>query len=257
MSIQVLHWSSAWADIVGGDGPIITDLLGRLAPALTDDDADALRRAELAGRYRESLRRGHEQAWKLADRGGLRTALACALQSADRVIDTIAPYDPSSGTNDRRHRWRPAERALSGVVAALVVRRAADPVLIERLAGPWTQVQGELPTYAELDTTVPAVNCCPHCGHPQGVRVVTEAEAARYARHLMAGQEASVRWAQEDAERARRMLAEHSRTHLSKADVREAIQVALRIPGISAKARAELHRRFGIQEPAAQSERVR
>lgn len=251
---QILHWSQAWADLVGGDGPIITDLLGRIGPALTDEQAQQVKKADFArhGTVHTSLGYAHRRAWEVADVNGLRTALACAHQSADRVIDTIAPFDRTSGTNDRWHLWSYPRRALAGVVTALVIRRNAPAELVEELLALWCDVFGPLPEYAELDTKVPAHDRCHECGQTQGVRVVTEGEAARYARHLLASHEHGLKWAQEDAARARRQLAEFTRTHLSRDSVRELVRQELEgTPGLSAKARAHLHERFGIAEPTA------
>ncbi|MHA6626918.1 hypothetical protein ACU61A_15895 [Pseudonocardia sichuanensis] len=251
MTSQVLHWSREWADLVGGDGPIITDLLGRLAPALTDEQARQIKKADFAryGTVHSSLDYANRRAWEIADRNGLRTALACARQTVDRVIDTIAPHNPASGTNDRWHLWSYPRRALDGVITALVIRRAAPADLVDEFAALWCDIHGPLPESAELDTGVPAHDRCPECGQTRGVRVVTEAEAARYARHLQAGQAHALEWAQEDAARARRQLAEFARQHMSRDAVRELVRQELNdTPGLSAKARAHLHQRFGIAD---------
>lgn len=248
MPEQILHWSKEWADLVGGDGPVITDLLGRIAPAFTDDDADRFKGATFTrhGTCRAEVDRGCKAAWDLADPNGLRTTLACAHQTADRVIDTLAPYDPSSGVNDRWHRWCYTRRALHGAVTALVVRRFAPPGLVETLSGVWCDVVGQLPDHVELDTEVPGRRCH-ECGTPSGVRVVTEAAAAEAARRAYDVNVWNAEQAKRAAERATRMLAEHGRTHLSRDDVRELVRMELAAtPGLSVKARAHLERRFAI-----------
>jgi hypothetical protein len=248
---QVLHWSQAWADLVGGDGPIITDLLGRIAPAMTDDQAAQIKKADFArhGTVHTTLEYAHRRAWAVADPNGLRPALACALQTVDRVIDCIAPFDPASGTNDRWHQWSYPRRALDGAITALVIRRAAPDDLPEELSALWCDVFEQLPVYAELDTEVPGPKCF-ECGQVNGLRVVTEAEAARYARHLEQGMRHAVDWAEEDAAKARRQLAEFTVSHMSRDAVRELVRRELAsTPNLSAKARAHLERRFGITAP--------
>jgi hypothetical protein len=247
---QVLHWSTSWAELVGADGYVISDILGRIAPALTEDQAAALRRGEhdQAGGFRNGLLNTASAAWKVAELDGLQTAFACAAQSAARVIAAIAPYDRESSTNDRWHRWQPAERALAGVVQALVVRRSADPAVVEQLARVWTAVMGPLPERVELDTAT--ANRCPTCNTPAGTRMVTEAEAVRYARHLRRGDEFNAEMLRERAAEATRRLAEFQRTHVDRDAVRDAVDAALTTAGATAKVRNAIRGVLGTRSDA-------
>lgn len=89
------------------------------------------------------------------------------------------------------------------------------------------------------------------CGRLRGVRVVTEAEAARAARHAVRGIESSIEELRAQAARARRMLAEHSRSHSSWDQVRDLLTVTLNgTKGVSPKARAYIETSFGVTLPA-------
>lgn len=219
-----LHWSRQWADVVGGDGHLITDLVGRVIPFLTTDDAEALRKAETPETRRAAD--GSNKPWEVADAHGLRAALACAHQSAGRAVDTIAPYDPLN-PHGPWIRWQPARRAAVGVCAALVLRRVADPELVNVLSRVWCSARGPLPEWIDTDTEPPDTV----------VRVVSEAEAARMVRHARAGLEFSTRQAREDAAAARTALTGHMARNVSKDAIRDLIVEALDEAGIAGKAR--------------------
>lgn len=224
----VLHWSDAWAEVVGADGPTITDLLGRVIPTLTTEQRDDLRRMRPA--------RGHDSAWAVADANGLRTALACALQSGDRALRTHITGPVGSGDWSL---WTGIVDAIHGVLTALVVRRHHAPAV--QLADAWEQAMGDLPTIADLVEAERGPEYCLECNRPAGARYVTEAEAARYARHLHGMNVDGAKIAMQEASEARRNLARRLQDYIRPAELQEALDACLDWPGVTVPLKVRRH----------------
>lgn len=236
-----LRWSATWSDIVGADGPVITDFLGRSVPCLTDTDRDRLREA-WRDQYpvASAVTPKDHDIWLTADRNSLRGALACALQSLDRALRTHI-YGPAG--SDNWHVWMGIDRALRGVVHALVLRRA-DPT-VNVLAGPWEEVMGPLPGIDDMTVADPGYQPCPDCGRPRGARYVTEAEAARYARALLSMTESSVQAQRAQNEETRQRMRDWRNHYLSISEVRSVIQ-QIRPVKIRESVTKELEKQFLI-----------
>jgi len=222
----VLHWSSAWAEVVGADGPTITDLLGRVIPTLTAEQRGDLRRMQQSeGR----TVRGLDAAWAVADANGLRTALACALQSGDRALRThiTGPVGPD------------IDDVIHCVLAALVVRRHHAPAV--QLVGAWEQVMGDLPAIDDLVEAERGPEYCLACNRPAGARYVTEAEAARYARHLHGMNVDGAEIAMREASEARRNLARRLQDYIRPAELQEALDACLDWPGVTVPLKVRRH----------------
>jgi hypothetical protein len=243
-----LRWSATWADVVGADGPVITDLIGRVIPHITEQQ-----RGDLADAHRQRhptegrMALGMDRAWHVATANGLRSALACALQSADRALRTHITGPVGS---DDWHRWMRLDNPVDGVIAALVVRRH-DPT-VAGMAAPWETVMGALPALDDLAEADGALEYCLECKRPTGARYVTEAEAARYARHLHGLVVASAHAALEREDETRRMLADGLRGYARPADLRMALDACLDWPGVAVppKVRRHIEHQFAIRFPA-------
>lgn len=244
-----LHWSSAWAEVIGADGPVITDLLGRVIPNLTGQQRDDIARGHREEHSTEGrMAGGLDAAWSVATTNGLRTALACALQSAGRALRTHITGPVGS---DDWHRWTRLDMPVDGVVAALVVRRH-DPSA-DQLAASWEAVMGPLPPLDDLtETGVGEPDLCLDCWRPKGARYVTEAEAARYARHLHDLVVSSARAAYEREDEARKAMSAGLRTYARPSELREALDASLGWPGVTVppKVRRHVEDQFAARFPA-------
>jgi len=222
----LLHWSFAWAEVVGADGPTITDLLGRVIPTLTTEQRGDLRRIRQSeGR----TVRGLDAAWAVADANGLRTALACALRSGDRALRTHITGPTGPDIDD----------VIRCVLAALVVRRHHAPAV--QLTDAWEQVLGDLPTIDGLVEADRGPEYCLACNRPVGARYVTEAEAARYARHLHGMNVDGARIAAREASEARRNLAHRLQDYIRPAELQEALDACLDWPGVTVPPKVRRH----------------
>lgn len=240
-----LFWSAAWADYIGADGALVTQVLQR-ATLLDDNTAEQLRRSELDtyGSVRGPVDAAMNRLWPVAEAHGLRGALACARQSAARAVRVHLAGDEIA--SDRWSIWRATDHALGFTVAALVMRAVADPADTTELTRVWTAVLGPLPErYAPNEDRGPVT--CRECGGTAGAPGVSAAEADRYARHLQRGNQVFLDAAQGDVDRLRFQLGEFARTHMGHDEIRRLIAVELdAVKGISPRVRAELERRFGI-----------
>lgn len=233
-----LRWSLAWAEVVGADGPVITDLLGTRIPCMTETQRDQLRQAWKA-RYPVSNRAHHhlDQLREAADAHGLRAALAAALQSCDRALRTHITGPVGS---DDWHRWMGITDPLRAVIHALVLRRVTRDT--GALTEPWEQVMGALPQVDDLTAAEPGPDACVECGAPRGAQYVTKAEAARYARRLQSLGEAGVRAARESEDAMRARMRDWRGHYLPIPEVRDAVEHAL--SGVPASTRDRIVRRL-------------
>lgn len=249
-----LRWSPAWARVIGADGPVVTDLIGRRIPCLTVEQRDRLRIAHrdhwpVDNRVTPDMWR----VWETADGNGLRAALACATQSADRALRTHITGPTGS---DDWSRWIDIEDTLHRLMEAVVLRRV-NPAMAA-LAWPWEQVMGALPALDDL-AVAQGPPCCWECKRPTGARLVTEAEATRYARTLLAGHEAAARAAYEREDAMRVAMREWRADYLWISEVQEAVEAVLNWPGkiprktrewIAGQLRMRLQIPLRLDEPA-------
>ena len=220
--VQELRWSAQWAEVVGPDGPVITDILGLRVPCLTVRQRDELRcayrdRWPVDSRVTPSL----HGVWETADRNGLRTVLACAIQSVDRAIRTHITGPVGSGD---WHLWVDLEEPLHRLMQALVLRRIAAPMAV--LAGPWEAVMGELPPLVDL-APAESPRYCLECLRPLDARLVTEAEAQRHALALHDSVFGAARAAYEREDAMRRRMNDWQRDYVQIAYLQEALECAL------------------------------
>lgn len=238
-----LRWNACWAELVGVDGHLVTDLVGRQVPALTDELIEAMRQTEIQWSDRFRVTSAVLEAHKIADRNGVRVVAAAARQSAERAANVhIVGERNTVEWSDSFHRTMAARHAAEHTALALVVRQHAPTELVDLLSHVWCTVMGPL---RELIPLKPAKGDCA-CGRPPG-DVVFAADAAAQVRNVQAGVAMSIDVLNAELAAFKSAARECGRRHIVRVDVARAVRAALdEAPRLPQATRAWLEKRLGL-----------